>query len=221
MEASMILRTSMKKALLLCGASAAALLLSLYACDNADTIKPAAGPDGTDTEAPSVPVGLSAAAESESSMNIAWSPSTDDVGVEGYHVYRDGSAVGVAASPSYLDTGLAAGTSYSYEVSAFDSSGNESARSSPETGTIPGGSQSGYIYKVGPARTYTSIQQLEAILAPGDVVLVDGGVVYAGGITFSNAGTEAQPITIRGVKVNGNRPVIQGGNNVVEFNQNN
>jgi hypothetical protein len=67
----------------------------------------------------------------------------------------------------------------------------------------------------------TSIQQVEALLAPGDLVLVDGNAVYTGGITFSNAGTPTQPITIRGVKVNGSRPVIEGGNNVVEFNQNN
>ncbi len=219
----MILRASMKKALHVCGVSAAALLLSIYACDNADTAKPPAGPDpdGTDTEAPSVPLNLFAAAASDSSMDVTWSPSTDDVGVEGYRVYRDGSAVGVASSPAYLDTGLAAGTSYSYQVGAFDTSGNESARSSPATGTTSGGSPSGSTYLVGPARTYTSIRQVEALLEPGDLVLVDGDEVYAGGVTFSNAGAPGEPITIRGVKVNGVRPAIEGGNNVVEFNQSN
>jgi chitodextrinase len=219
----MISRASMKKALLVYGVLAAALLLSICACDKADEAKPPAGPDpdGTDTEAPSVPVDLFASAESDSSMDLSWSPSTDDVGVEGYRIFRDGSAVGLSSITAYLDTGLAAGTSYSYRVSAFDSSGNESAQSSPATGTTSGGGSSGNTFFVGPSRTYTSIQQVEALLAPGDLVLVDGDAVYAGGITFSNAGTPAEPITIRGVKVDGSRPVIEGGNNVVEFNQNN
>jgi chitodextrinase len=217
----MMMRAFMKKALHLCGVSAAVLLLSIFACDSADTTKPPTGPDGADTEAPSVPVGLFAAAASDSSIDITWAPSTDDVGVAGYRVFRDGSAAGVAASTSYLDTGLAEGTSYSYQVSAFDTSGNESARSIPATGTTSGGGASGDTYLVGPGRTYTSIQQVEAILEPGDLVLVDGDEVYTGGVTFSNAGTPGEPITIRGVKVNGVRPVIEGGNNVVEFDRNN
>jgi hypothetical protein len=211
----------MKKALFVYGVSAFALMLSIYACDNADTMKSPAGFDAADTEAPSVPLGLSAAAASDSSMDVTWSPSTDNVGVEGYRIFRDGSAVGLMSSTSYLDTGLVTGASYSYQVSAFDGSGNESARSSPAIGTISGVGMNGYIYKVGPSRTYTSIQQVVAFLAPGDIVLVDGNAVYAGGITFSHAGSPAAPITIRGVKVDGSRPVIEGGSNVVEFNQNN
>jgi chitodextrinase len=217
----MITCASMKRALLVHGVLPVVFMLSFNACDDADTVKPPAVPDGADTEAPSVPLNLFAAAASDSSMEITWSPSTDDVGVEGYRVFRDGSAAGLASSPAYLDTGLAAGTSYSYQVSAFDSSGNESARSGPATGTTSGGSSSGNTYLVGPSRAYTSIQQVEALLEPGDLVLVDGDAVYTGGITFSNAGTPGQPITIRGVKVNGSRPAIEGGNNVVEFNQNN
>lgn len=214
----MIARVFTSKALLV--SLLAAFLLSIFACDNGDTAQAPASPDGSDTEAPSPPFNLYAAAASDSSIDVTWSPSTDDIGVEGYRVFRDGSAVGLAASPSYLDTGLAAGTSYSYQVSAFDSSGNESARSSPATGTTSGGPVSGNTYTVGPARAYTSIRQVEALLEPGDLVLVDGDAVYTGGITFSNAGTPAAPITIRGVKVNGSRPVVEGGYNVVEFNRN-
>ncbi len=217
----MILRTLSDKIICNCGIVVGALLLSIYACEGAHTTKPPGSSDGIDREAPSVPLGLYADASSDSTIDVAWSPSTDNVGVEGYRIFRDGAAVGLAASASYLDTGLAARTSYSYQVSAFDTSGNESARSSPATGTTSGGDPSGDTYLVGPARTYKSIQQVEALLDPGDLVLVDGDAVYAGGITFSNAGDPGQPITIRGVKVNGSRPVIEGGNNVVEFNQNN
>ncbi len=217
----MILRTSIKKTMSICGILVTALLLSIYACDGADTTMPPLGSKGADTEAPSVPLGLAAAAASDAMTGVTWSPSTDNVGVEGYRVFRDGSAVGIAASTSYLDTGLVTGMRYSYQVSAFDTSGNESARSSPATCTTPGELAIVAIYLVGPGRTYTGIRQVEALLKPGDVVLVDGNAVYAGGITFSKAGTSLLPITIRGVKVNGSRPVIDGGSNVVEFNQNN
>jgi chitodextrinase len=223
MEASSMITRAPLGRFILDAALAAALLLSIHACDGSETVQPPPAPNGadSDTEAPSVPTGVFAEAVSDSSIDLAWSPSTDNVGVDGYRIYRDGSAVGVSAAAAYLDAGLGAGMTYSYQVSAFDSSGNESARSSPATGTTSGGGTSGDTYLVGPSRPYTSIQQVQSHLGPGDLVLVDGDEVYAGGLTFSVAGTPAAPITIRGVKVNGVRPVIEGGTNVVEFNENN
>jgi chitodextrinase len=168
-----------------------------------------------------VPLDVIAEAESDSKMSVIWSPSTDNVGVEGYRVFRDGSAVGVAAATLFIDTGLAAGTGYGYQVSAFDSTGNESARSAAAYGVTEGGTSVGDTYLVGPTRTYANIGQVEALLEPGDLVLVDGDEVYAGGVTFSGTGTPEAPITIRGVKINGSRPVIEGGYNVVELNRSN
>ena len=66
------------------------------------------------------------------------------------------------------------------------------------------------IYQVGPARTHTNLQSVARLLAPGDVVEVDGDTTYAGGVTFDNDGTAAEKITIRGVRVNGFRPVLSG-----------
>lgn len=194
----MIIRAFMRKTPLARGVLAAAVLLSIYACGGEETVKPLpgplAGPIGeSDNEPPSVPLDLIAEAVSDSRMSIVWSPSTDNVGVEGYRVFRDGSVAGITPSTSYVDTGLASGTSYSYQVSAFDSAGNESARSGPATGTTSGGGSSGNTYVVGPARAYTSIQQVEALLEPGDLVLVDGDEVYPGGVTFSTAGTPRSP----------------------------
>ncbi|MCU0293206.1 MAG: right-handed parallel beta-helix repeat-containing protein, partial [Thermoanaerobaculaceae bacterium] len=71
--------------------------------------------------------------------------------------------------------------------------------------------------QVGPGRTYTSLQQVVGIVNPGDVVEVDGNVTYPGGVTFTRAGKVAQPITIRGLRVAGNRPVLSGGTNTVAF----
>lgn len=72
-------------------------------------------------------------------------------------------------------------------------------------------------YRVGPARTYTDLQSVTGLLQPGDRVEVDGNQTYSGGVTFTHAGTEAQPITIKGIRIGGNRPVLSGGTNTVHF----
>jgi endoglucanase len=61
---------------------------------------------------------------------MSWTASTDpDSAASGYNVYRNGTKVGSTGSTSYTDTGLAASTTYSYTVSAYDPSGNTSAQS--------------------------------------------------------------------------------------------
>jgi hypothetical protein len=72
-------------------------------------------------------------------VNLAWSASTDAVGVTGYRVYRNGGTTPLAslgsASRSYSDNTVAASTSYTYEVSAVDAAGNESTKSSASVTT--------------------------------------------------------------------------------------
>ncbi|MEY2581309.1 MAG: hypothetical protein QOE09_1158 [Ilumatobacteraceae bacterium] len=107
------------------------------------TIAPSAG--GGDTVAPSVPGGVTATASGSSSIDVAWSASTDAVGVAGYNVFRDGAATAVATvtGTTFTDTGLSAGSTHSYTVNAFDAAGNTSALSAPPasaTTTAGGGS---------------------------------------------------------------------------------
>ena len=73
------------------------------------------------------------------------------------------------------------------------------------------------VYQVGPARPYTNLQAVSALLQPGDVVEVDGDQTYPGDVIFTEPGSSAAWITIRGVRVNGNRPIISGGTNTVTF----
>jgi len=89
------------------------------------------GPSSTDTQAPSVPTGVTATAQSSTSILVTWTASTDNVGVAGYKVFRNGTQVGTPATTSYTDTGLIPVTTYSYTVSAYDAAGNNSAQSSP------------------------------------------------------------------------------------------
>ncbi len=93
----------------------------------------------TDTQAPTAPTGLAATAVSPSQINLAWSASTDDVGVTAYLVYRGGVQIGTTSSTSYQDNGLAANTSYSYYVKAQDAANNlSSASSTASATTFPG-----------------------------------------------------------------------------------
>jgi hypothetical protein len=57
--------------------------------------------------------------------------------VDSYAIYRDGSLVGTSTTTRFTDTGLTPGDSYSYRVSAIDVAGNESARSSAVSESVP------------------------------------------------------------------------------------
>ena len=70
-------------------------------------------------------------------------------------------------------------------------------------------------YLVGPTRTYANLNAVAGALNPGDLVLVDGDHVYPSAL-LTRSGTQAQPITIRGVRINGNRPILSGGTNTIE-----
>src|SRR5207244_2094942 len=93
-------------------------------------------PVSADTTAPSIPKGLTATTVSTSQINLSWTASTDpDSPVAGYKIYRNSTQVGTATSTSYSDTGLAANTTYSYTLSAYDPGGNTSAQSSSVSAT--------------------------------------------------------------------------------------
>lgn len=109
----------------------------LAACGGATTTTTPAQPTTlpVDTTAPSVPTGLSANAVSSSQINLSWTASTDDVGVVGYVIYRNGAQQAITGATSYQDTGLAASTSYSYRVAAYDAAGNTSAQTGAASAT--------------------------------------------------------------------------------------
>lgn len=65
-------------------------------------------------------------------------------------------------------------------------------------------------YAVGPGLVYTNLQAVAPLLKPGDTVEVRGGLTYPGDVRFNNHGAKGAPITIRGLRVQGRRPVIAG-----------
>jgi len=78
-------------------------------------------------------------------------------------------------------------------------------------------SASAVTYQVGPSRTYHTLQNVAGLLNPGDLVEVDGNATYPGDIILTRPGTVVNKITIRGIRVNGLRPVLSGGTNTIEF----
>jgi hypothetical protein len=98
-----------------------------------------------DTQAPTTPTGLTAGTTTGTSAALTWSAATDNVGVAGYDVLRDGTSVATSATPSYTDTGLTPDTSYSYVVRARDAAGNLSSPSTPITVKTKAGSAGGFV----------------------------------------------------------------------------
>jgi chitodextrinase len=91
-----------------------------------------------DTSPPTVPSGIAAAAVSPTEVGVSWNASSDNVGVSGYTVYRNGAFLATAITGlTWADTTAAASTTYSYSVDAFDAAGNHSARSATASATTP------------------------------------------------------------------------------------
>src|SRR5262249_40795121 len=88
-------------------------------------------PVAPDTVAPTVPMGVTVTSVTTSRVNLSWSASSDNIGVTGYRVFRDGSLVGTSPSTTFADQGLTPQTSYSYTLAAVDAAGNVSALSAP------------------------------------------------------------------------------------------
>ncbi len=108
-----------------------------------DNLRVVVATSSADTTPPTAPVGLSATATSSTEVDLSWNASTDDVGVTGYSVYREGVRVCAVTTLSCLDTGLSPSTAYSYTVKARDAAGNFSPASNTASVTTPSGSGTG------------------------------------------------------------------------------
>ena len=87
---------------------------------------PLAAPAQTADTPPSTPGGLAARAYDATSGGVRWARSTDDRGVRGYEITRDGTVLGVRDTLSYVDTALAPDTRYRIGVTAIDTAGQRS-----------------------------------------------------------------------------------------------
>jgi hypothetical protein len=173
------------------GTSTTSLSLSSREAANAPqlVVESSAGGGGGDTQAPSVPGGLGATAVSAGRIDLAWSASTDDVGVSGYTIYRDGAPLADVggSTTSYQDTTVVAATSYSYAVDAVDAAGNRSARSATAGATTPSGGSTPTPVTAS-ADAYTSADAPTANTGTATSLRVDGSPVVRSWLRFAVTG---------------------------------
>jgi hypothetical protein len=93
-----------------------------------------------DATAPSAPSSLTASPSQKlKQIRLSWSASSDNVGVAGYRVWKDGAIVASPAGTSWSDAAVTLGQTYTYAVEAYDAAGNRSALSNSVTGALSGG----------------------------------------------------------------------------------
>jgi YVTN family beta-propeller protein len=90
-----------------------------------------------DTDPPGTPSFLNANAVASDAVELVWGAASDNVGVTGYRVYRDGGLVTTTSASTFVDGTLSSGIEYSYEVTAFDAEDNEGPAAGPVLVTTP------------------------------------------------------------------------------------
>ncbi len=84
-----------------------------------------------DRTSPQVPTPPSIGQYTQTLVQLLWNPTTDNVGVAGYHLFRNGTLLTTSSQTGYTDSSVSPAVTYSYQLQAFDASGNLSALSAP------------------------------------------------------------------------------------------
>lgn len=145
---------------------------------------------GADITAPSVPTGLTATSAGASVIDLSWTASTDNLGVVGYKVFRDGGATEVATvttGTSFSDIGLTVGSTHSYTVAAFDAANNQSAKSTSSSATTQ---VAGALISL----TISPTTVTAPTASTGTVTL--SGPAPAGGLTITLRSSETRKATV-------------------------
>lgn len=127
--------------------------------------------------APTAVDNLSAAAVDSSTVRLTWSGATDNFGVVGYRLLREGyrEITIQGRATSYIDSGLDAGMTYTYQVRAFDAAGNASPWSAVASASTPPPTL--YPVNIGVGKPYAASMQADPSYPDsGGVELTDGTI---------------------------------------------
>src|SRR6186997_1202602 len=158
-----------------------------------------------DSQPPTAPSNLAATNIVTTSFTFSWSASTDNVGVTGYDVYKNGVKINSAAliGTSYSVTGLLPNTTYSMTVVAKDAIGNQSTSIAMSVSTI----QRTLANESFSVRTVLGNQRMPHDLVYGP----DNNIWYterfAGRVSYVNPATSLKTVVL----VLGSKMVLAGG----------
>jgi chitodextrinase len=166
------------------------------------TVKVTVG-SAVDTQPPTPPTLISATAASPTEVNLLWTASTDNTGIAGYQIIRNGSVIGSVpgATLNWVDTNVNANATYTYAVKADDAAGNYSGASNSVQITTP-------------AAATTSVSWLGACWEPLTISGVTGNFQAIDFVL-----TTSTPVPIQGTLFFApNCDASQGTDNMNDFN---
>lgn len=136
-----------------------------------------------DMSAPAPGSGLVASPGGPLAINLAWGVATDDIGVVGYRLNRDGISVGgtVGGATVFTDSQLDPGTTHSYTFTAYDAAGNTSPQSGLASATVA--PTPVYPTNLALGRPYT-------VDVSADLAYPDGGTELTDGVHGTTAFTD-------------------------------
>lgn len=137
----------------------------------------------TDTEVPAAVEGLEAIGVEETTLVLKWQPSSDNTGIAGYEIYRDGALTDTVEQGYYRISGLESGKEYEFKVLAKDLFGNVS-----EDSVI----------------TVTTLKDTEGIQQPANIRVTEQGIATVSIEWDPCGGEDTGDVTYR-VYLNGTR----------------
>jgi hypothetical protein len=171
----------------------------------------------TDSTAPSTPGALLVTGTGQTSVQVSWHASTDNVGVTGYRLTRSGASALAVATTSTAIAGLPCGTAVTVAVVALDAAGNAStpASASGSTSACPvvaadhyvsaSGSDAAACTQAAPCKSFTrafkvsSPGQTVSVAPgsyPGQTIAADSSKVSTADVTFLGNGASTGEIVV-------------------------
>ncbi|WNR45288.1 glycoside hydrolase family 9 protein [Paenibacillus roseipurpureus] len=132
------------------------------------------GGGSSDTQAPAAPTGLASTGNTDTTVSLTWTASTDNVGVTGYDIYRGTTLAGSSTGTTFSVTGLSPSTAYTFTVKAKDAAGNVSAASNALNVTTSASGTPGTVY------TFET-EALTPTMSSGDTHAINTDSNFSGG----------------------------------------
>jgi hypothetical protein len=142
--------------------------------------------EDTSAGLPAIPTGLSAAATSSNSVNLAWNSENGSNGTINYIVYRNDTEITSTTNTSYSDSNLSSDNSYSYTIAASDSYGlsDQTSAENATTQVGPAGAPGNWALALDDEFTQDSTLNTSLWYAYDNVVQNDTNM-YASNVNFS------------------------------------